>query len=271
MMYPVRLRDNNGVNRKQVKRRGASKKKVVQKNSIKWSSLLASFLKLCLVVCFVGLIIWSWPKLDEYFNQPIKRVQVEGHFATVKKVQVQQLVVPYLSSRFFNIDLLGLRAELEQIPWVESVTLRRVWPDQVQVKLVEHIAVARWNRGELLSNKGSRFKPKKLMGLKSLPMLTGPTGTEQQVMAQYHKIAQLLRPLGVTVNQLNVSSRGALAFATNHFRVLVGRDDVVKKIQRFVRVYKMKLADKQELIKSVDVRYASGVAVTWKKSSKGAN
>ncbi len=262
----MRLRDNNGINRKQAKRRGASKKKRVQKKSIKWSRLLANFLKLSLVACFIGLSIWYWPKLTDYFNQPVKRVQVEGQFAALKKVQVRQLVEPYLSSRFFNIDLTGLQADLEKVPWVESVALRRVWPDQIKAKIVEHIAVARWNDDELLSNKGSRFKPEKLTGLKGLPKLTGPTGTEQQVMAQYHKIAQLIRPLGMSVNELSVSSRGALVFVTNNFQVLVGRDDVIKKIQRFVKVYKTQLAIKKESIKSVDVRYSSGVAVTWKTS-----
>ncbi|MCX4028318.1 FtsQ-type POTRA domain-containing protein [Endozoicomonas sp. SM1973] len=266
MMYPVRLRDNNGINRKQAKRRGASKKKQTQKKSIKWSRLLGSFLKLSLVACFIGLGVWCWPKLTDYFNQPVKRVQVEGQFAALQKASVQQLVEPYLSSRFFNIDLIGLQTDLEKIPWIETVALRRVWPDQIQVKIVEHIAVARWNDDELLSNKGNRFKPEKLTGLKSLPKLTGPVGTEQQVMAQYHKIAQLIRPLGMSIKQLNVSSRGALVFVTDHFRVLVGRDDVVKKIQRFVKVYKAQLVGKKELIKSVDVRYSSGVAVMWKTS-----
>ena len=33
---------------------------------------------------------------------------------------------------------------LEQLPWVRRVSVRRVWPDRLEVTLEEHVALARW-------------------------------------------------------------------------------------------------------------------------------
>ena len=58
-------------------------------------------------------------------------------------------------------------------------------------------------------------------------------------------------------------SEGLLAQA--RFELLLGRDGVVEKVDRFTRSFTIALREKADRIGKVDMRYASGFAVQWEQ------
>ena len=48
--------------------------------------------------------------------------------------------------------------------------------------------------------------------------------------------------------------------------VLLGRDDVVDKMQRFLTVDQLMLSERREQIARVDLRYSNGMAVAWREA-----
>ncbi|OWP48233.1 cell division protein FtsQ/DivIB [Pseudomonas nitroreducens] len=200
-----------------------------------------------------------------YADRPIAKVSVEGDLSYISQAAVQQRISPYVSASFFTIDLAGMRQELEQMPWIAHAEVRRVWPDQVVVRLDEQLPIARWGDEALLNNQGQAFAPREVANYEHLPRLSGPQRAQQQVMQQYQILSQMLRPLGFTIASLDMSSRGAWTLGTAQgVEIMLGRDHAVEQIRRFVTIYDKALKDQITKIARIDMRYPNGLAVAWR-------
>ncbi|WPC04282.1 cell division protein FtsQ/DivIB [Pseudomonas benzenivorans] len=205
-------------------------------------------------------------RLLPYADRPIAKISVEGDLSYISQQAVQQRIAPFVSASFFSVDLLGMRHELERMPWIASAEVRRVWPDQVLVRLEEQLPIARWGDEALLNNQGQAFAPRELAHYEHLPQLYGPKRAQQQVMQQYQVLSQMLRPMGFSVARLELRERGSWFLSTAQgIELLLGRDHVVEKIRRFSAIYDKALKAQQTNIARIDLRYANGLAVAWRE------
>jgi cell division protein FtsQ len=201
-----------------------------------------------------------------YVDQPIARVSVEGDLSYISQQTVQQRIEPYVSAHFFSVDLQAMRLELEQMPWIASAQVRRVWPDQVVIRLEEQLPIARWGDEALLNSHGQAFAPSQLDAYEHLPQLYGPKRAQEKVMQQYQVLSQMLRPMGFTVARLELRERGSWFLSTGEgIELLLGRDHLVEKMRRFNAIHAKALKEQQENIARIDLRYASGLAVAWRE------
>lgn len=205
-------------------------------------------------------------QLMPYADRPIAKVSVQGELSQVNRQAVQARVEPFVEASFFKVDLEALRHDLEQMPWIAHVEARRIWPDQVQVRLEEQLPIARWGDEALLNNNGEAFAPNELSAYEHLPQLYGPKRAQQRVMQQYQMLSQMLRPMGFSIARLELRARGSW-FLTTHqgIELLLGRDQIVEKMRRFAAIYQHELAQQSEQIARIDLRYANGLAVAWRE------
>ena len=201
-----------------------------------------------------------------YADQPIAKISVEGDLSYINQQAVQQRIEPYAAASFFSVDLLSMRRELELMPWIASAQVRRVWPDQLVVRLEEQLPIARWGDEALLNNQGQAFAPQELANYQHLPQLYGPQRAQQQVMQQYQVLSQMLRPMGFSVARLELRERGSWFLSTGQgIELLLGRDHLVEKMRRFTAIYDKALKEQQTNIARIDLRYANGLAVAWRE------
>ncbi|MNF50276.1 Cell division protein FtsQ [compost metagenome] len=204
-------------------------------------------------------------RLLPYADRPIAKVNVQGDLSYISQQAVQQRIAPYIAASFFSIDLAGMRRELEQMPWIAHAEVRRVWPDQVMVRLEEQLPIARWGDEALLNNQGQAFAPRELAHYEQLPQLWGPLRAQEQVMQQYQMLSQMLRPLGFSIARLELRERGSWFLSTGQgVELLLGRDHLVEKMRRFISIYEKTLKDQIVNIERVDLRYPNGLAVAWR-------
>lgn len=210
-------------------------------------------------------------RLMPYADRPISKVSVRGDLTYVDQLAVQERMEPFVEANFFKVDLDGLRQDLEQMPWIAHVEVRRVWPDQVTVHLEEHLPIARWGDEALLNNSGQAFAPSDLARYEHLPQLHGPKRAQQRVMQQYQMLSQMLRPLGFSIERLELRERGSWFVTTGQgVELLLGRDQIIEKMRRFTAIYQQALAQESEKIARIDLRYANGLAVAWHEPSPTA-
>ncbi|MBA1261286.1 cell division protein FtsQ/DivIB [Stutzerimonas sp. NM35] len=210
-------------------------------------------------------------RLAPYADRPISKVSVRGDLTYVDQLTVQERMAPFVEASFFKVDLDGLRHDLEQMPWIAHVEVRRVWPDQVTVRLEEHLPIARWGEEALLNNSGQAFTPSDLARYEHLPHLHGPKRAQQRVMQQYQMLSQMLRPLGFSIERLELRARGSWFVTTGQgIELLLGRDQIIEKMRRFTAIYQQTLAQESEKIARIDLRYANGLAVAWHEPSPTA-
>jgi cell division protein FtsQ len=210
-------------------------------------------------------------RLVPYADRPISKVSVRGDLTYVDQLAVQERMAPFVEANFFKVDLDGLRQDLEQMPWIAHVEVRRVWPDQVTVHLEEHLPIARWGDEALLNNSGQAFAPSDLARYEHLPQLHGPKRAQQRVMQQYQMLSQMLRPLGFSIERLELRARGSWFVTTGQgVELLLGRDQIIEKMRRFTAIYQQALAQESGKIARIDLRYANGLAVAWHEPSPTA-
>jgi cell division protein FtsQ len=201
-----------------------------------------------------------------YADRPIAKVSVRGELAYVDPQAVQARMAPFVEASFFKVDLDGLRHDLEQMPWIAHVEARRVWPDEVMVRLDEQLPIARWGDEALLNNNGQAFAPDDLTKYEHLPQLYGPKRAQHRVMQQYQMLGQMLRPLGFSIARLELRARGSWFVTTKQgVELLLGRDQIIEKMRRFAAIYQQELAQQSEKIARIDLRYANGLAVAWRE------
>ncbi|MEE4617622.1 cell division protein FtsQ/DivIB [Pseudomonas alliivorans] len=212
-------------------------------------------------------------RIIPYADRPITRINVQGDLSYISQQAVQQRIAPFVASSFFKIDLAAMRTELEQMPWIAHAEVRRVWPDQVVIRLEEQLPVARWGDESLLNNQGQAFTPRELSNYEHLPQLFGPQRAQQQVMQQYQVLSQMLRPMGFSIVRLELRERGSWFLTTGAgsagpgIELLLGRDHLVEKMRRFIAIYDKTLKDQITNIARIDLRYANGLAVGWREQA----
>ena len=72
----------------------------------------------------------------------------------------------------------AVQRSVQDLPWVATVSVRKQWPDELQVYIVEHKPVAIWNSDLLLNAKGQVFQADNEALQAYLPQLYGPEGSE---------------------------------------------------------------------------------------------
>lgn len=199
-------------------------------------------------------------------NLPIRTVKVEGAFRHLNEDELQRAVAGHVHSGFFGVDIEAVRNAVSERPWVDSVQVRRMWPDRLYIHVSEHQPLARWGEHGLLNVNGVWFGAEQAPFVDTLPLLVGPRGFERQLAQRYQTFEAALRPVGVRPARLVVSDRRAWKMTLdNGMELRFGRGDVEALLQRFARVYPSVLTKSAPRIAAVDLRYTNGFAVRWKE------
>jgi len=194
---------------------------------------------------------------------------IESTFQRVTPIQVEAALAPELENGFWSLDLESLRERLRALAWVDSVSLRRRWPDVLVVRISEHRAAARWGDKGLLNTRGELFAERPPHGFPELPLLDGPPGSEREVAKVYLAMRDRLLESGLAIERLQLDERGSwrLLLATGQ-EVRFGRNDVHERIDRFFSVAAPALARELHRVSYVDLRYTNGFAVGWRDETQ---
>lgn len=243
---------------------GASRPKDRRVAIRRWVEHGARVVKLLASGVVIGIFFWSLPWLWSWLDRPITRVKVSSEFLYLTRETVQQQVRPFLAERFFYLDVAGLQKALQSVPWINRAKIVKVWPDTLLLRIHEQIPVARWNSGGVLNGDGNVFQVEDMSLFSGLPLLYGRVATAQQVMQQYVVLNQQVRSLGLGIASLGQRDTGSWWFLIDDVEINLGHDDLVKRMQRFMRLYHVLLQNRWKDVQRVDLRYRDGIAVSWK-------
>jgi cell division protein FtsQ len=223
------------------------------------------FNRLLLVAAVMGFVYGVERLGSQLESIPVDRVVFAGDFRHVSREILVDRVTSHLAVGYISLDLESIQSELEQEPWVYRAIVERVWPRELKITIVEETPIAAWGNGGLLNHRGKIFLPaKELRSDASLPLLTGPDGGAIEIMRQYRLMSQLLGDENLVLQRLQMNDRGGWIATLNGGAVLVlGRQEPLEKLRRFMWVYKQQLAADFEQVRRVDTRYINGLAVSW--------
>lgn len=198
---------------------------------------------------------------------PVQRISVTGELEHTQAQAVQDMVQPGLAGGFLKADLQQIRSQLEGLPWIYEATVRRKWPNALEIHVVEELPIARWGQDGFLNHEGGIFYSEKSGEWDSLPLLSGPEGSAQSLMEKYQRLVEILTPLNLAVRQLAVDERGQVeAVLEGGMQLSLGSEEFLVRMHRFVGIYRSELAARRAEVVRVDLRYENGVAVAFNQA-----
>lgn len=203
---------------------------------------------------------------------PVRSVQISGEFARVSKADIERAVAPLLVSGLFRIDVEALRRAALAVPGVREATVRRVWPDRVEIFVIERVAIARWAGGGLIEVDGTHFSPADGgEPADALPLLTGPEGSQQQVLDLHAALERVLAPFGMTPVATELTPRGVLyATLDGGARLVMRPEAAASDAGTWARVLAKVMGGRLDEVERVDFRYPSGFAVRMRRGDAAA-
>jgi cell division protein FtsQ len=198
---------------------------------------------------------------------PIDSVGVSGELRQVERAELEAVIQTTLASDFFDVDVAALRRAALSLPWVKDASVRRVWPEHLDIHISERQVVARWKSGGLVSVDGELFHPKRGRGLDLLPQLSGPIGQQGLVLNRYRELVTELAPLERRVVRVAVDKRGNWNVGLEGGLALVLGAEA-QQLNVISRALRRALSQRLAHVEKIDLRYANGFAVRWKASTQ---
>jgi len=238
----------------------------------------------------------------------ITAVEIHGlRGARVDAGAVREMVEAALPATYFSIDLRGLEARIESLPWVFGAKLRRRWPDTLIVQVAQVQPVATWGEAHWLHSTGDLVaRPAEADGdakWRDLPRLSGPgEGARAGVWRAYRTWSKAFAAHGLHLDEWHVDARGlaylelsvsALAArdggggggvagdgagggaggvgggaggvaggAAQRIRITVPVEVADARLARFARALRQLLREDFAALRTVDLRYPNGFAVS---------
>lgn len=190
---------------------------------------------------------------------PLREVKVSGELQHVNREQLRLIVGRHLQGNFFTLDLEKARDAFQKLPWVRNVSVRRRWPDKLEVTIEEHRELARWGNIALVNTYGELFHA---ASDKELPVFYGPGDGVREVAENFAVYGELLKPTGMKIAQLALSPRRAWQIGTDTGMVIeLGREKVNERLTKFAAVYGQTLGVLGVQVRYADLRYPNGFAV----------
>ena len=208
----------------------------------------------------------------EYFEVQ-DNVVIEGCHVTTS-AEIRELGEIRYHTNLFSVNPGKLEAILVRHPWVAEVKVRRIWPNRLSIRVVEHVPEALLlqgdpGRGQLyyMDAKGVAFIPAKPGQDLDFPVITGAgdiqdPGKRKEMIGDVVRFLKLVKTNNPNLPAQSVSeihldaTEGMVVYLVeNPFPIFFGRGDVVKKYKQLHEVLGVLYKQKKEGMLISQVEY----------------
>lgn len=240
-----------------------------------WTKLkqvkIGKWISIFFFITLLYLLQWSYFHLKDWLTDqksvPLNALILTGNETHITFDKVRDVLIKQEDRlNFFTVEIAQIQKELEAMPWVYSVSIRKRWPDTLKIHVVEQSIVAIWNDNALLNRFGEIVHAPPDSTMQPYVALYGNDEQANEVLAIYIKLHQLLRIGKFSIVSLSSDQRQSTSLTlSNGILLHLGKEQKLDRIQQFLTVYP--LIDKKydmNKIDYIDLRYDTGFAIGWK-------
>ncbi|MBV45247.1 MAG: hypothetical protein CML87_05310 [Rhodobiaceae bacterium] len=198
-------------------------------------------------------------------NRPIELINVNGDLKRVSIKSINNHTNNLLNKGFLSFNASEVKEKIESLDWVESAEIIRVWPNKIDIRIMEESLLGIWNDDLILNSSGKLYVVDQRSIPANLPRLIGPKGSEKDVMNLFIQINNLLTGRGLYLEALTLDTRGSWSFTIKpKIEIKLGKTEINQKLERFFLALDQSLLAKINKVSYIDLRYSEGLAVAWK-------
>ncbi|CAA2929159.1 Cell division protein FtsQ [Arsenophonus endosymbiont of Bemisia tabaci Q2] len=167
------------------------------------------FLIVLSTIIWSGWMVLNWMK--DVNRLPIPKLVITGERLYTRDDNVRKAILALgMLGTFMTIDINAIQNQIKTMPWIRQVTLRKQWPDELKIHLVEYKPYAKWNDTFFINAEGSFFSLPALLNVKgNFLMLYGPQGSQKEVLEMYRVMEQKLAPHNFSIKSVSMTARRA--------------------------------------------------------------
>ena len=199
---------------------------------------------------------------------PIKQINIQGEFTYLDESFLHELARESVNGGFFSLNVDAIRKHMQSEAWVDTIMVRRIWPDTLAINVLEQKPIARWNSVSMLNHHGKVFTPDLSTIPNNLPSVTAPEGSEQLILEQLKLIQEQVASIGISLTAIHLSERRAWKLSFDQLEVLLGKTNFEKRMQRFIKLVPVALNGDYRNISLIDLRYTNGFSINHKDSKQ---
>ena len=207
--------------------------------------------------------------VDAFFERiglGLNEVVVTGQRMTLDRQIYEQLRLSGHRS-IWLIDTEAARKRIEGLPWVKEASLKRVFPDRLQVVIQERSPTAIWSDGRqtvLIDNEGQTLGPASSSHVGNLPTIfgTGAAPHVNSILATTRRIPELSGRIGVF--EWTANRRWTLHLTTGQRILLPEKGQALALLQMTKGPRGRRLIDTK--FKTLDLRVASQASIQFIKN-----
>ena len=253
---------NKKVNKKARKKSQASRNQAHESIELAWLQQFFTAKVVAILIIFAAL--FSIPFLlpsDDVL--PIDKIVVSGEYQHINKVRMNTELRSYLGKGFFSVDIKSIQQSISLEPWIKTASVKRIWPGQLHINLIEKKAVARWDSEHLLSKQAVIFEADSKQ-FSDLPRINGYPGQSLELLQRYSQMQLNFSRHGILISEMSEDSKGSLSLLLNKkIKVSIGSENNEMKLKYLLAVYPQQIKPRIEQIEHIDFRYNNGFAIAW--------
>src|SRR5690606_24546021 len=143
--------------------------------------------------------LWWVAQQPEFTADAIHAVGVVGYgLNDVYQLTVSNTVLAGSKGNFLTVRPESVCNAIATVPWVRKASVKREWVNQLVVTIEEHRPLGTWGeQGKLVSVKGDVFTANLAEDEEGgrLSELSGPAGSEKEVVARFYDLRTWLSPI----------------------------------------------------------------------------
>ncbi|HMS26542.1 MAG TPA: cell division protein FtsQ/DivIB [Burkholderiaceae bacterium] len=234
---------------------------------------LMNYLVTGMIVMFLGMATIYFAKNLKTEFADLRGIVITGDSKYQNTSNIREAILPSLSGGILDINLGFVKSAFENLPWVRSATVKRIYPNRINVSLTEHLVIGVWgdfDDRKLVNVHGELFDvgSDELEEISRLPKFVGNNSQSILIVNMYQKLKDMFTSMNTHISKIQLSPRGNWSiFLANGTHLELGRGNVDQIFQntKLALHAAVKVAEKYEKnvkdIKYVDLRYPSGYAI----------
>ena len=244
--------------RKQAKRRKQEKPR-----SFHLPTIPAGQLVTVAIAC--TFIVLTYHVSGRLLERTIESIEIQGPFQRVTALQIEEAISDELDAGFLGASVRRMQAQIQHLPWIDSASVARRWPDRISIKVTEQVPAAIWGEKGLLNVRGELFIAEARHIPAELPRLDGPRDRADEVARRYLEMRSRLIPAGLDLRRVHLDARGAWEMTLgNGVDIRLGRRAIEDRAALFLDVVAGIVAGRAAEIEFIDMRYSNGFTIGWK-------
>lgn len=201
----------------------------------------------------------------------VRELYIVGDVKGPSVNEMQQVVQRTVQGTLFTVNLKAVKEAVQELSWVQSASVERVWPDGLKVTVIKHNPVAIWEDGRLVSSEGILFtgNDESIEKLADMPMFSGDAAYSVQAVQYLPAFMKAAKALGGRLKGVHASYRGSWSVTvelktTPVVTIELGRalteNSPVERLERVVKHYPDLCRIMQGCPLRIDARYRDAFA-----------